>query len=155
MNNYAWTLIISWKRKFYWIKNILSVVIQNQKYLVVFHKHKINCLQVFYLISCVIFGLFIFFISLCKIEYFGTLTNISLNMFWNFLFIILSFKRFKNLVICFIFSLKEWETCAWLCFFWFSQRVFSLQHFWAWTFKLFLRVTKPKHCYKVFWHNNY
>ena len=36
--------------------------------------------------------------------------------------------------------LKEWETCVWLCFFWFSQRVFPLQHFWAWTSKLFLRV---------------
>ena len=49
MNNCAWTLIIWWKRKIficfikcYWIKNISSIVIQNKKYLVVFHKHKIN-----------------------------------------------------------------------------------------------------------------
>ena len=63
MNNYAWTLIIWWKRKLfiyfikcYWIKNLLSIVIQNKKYLAVFHKHKINSLHVYYLISCVIFG---------------------------------------------------------------------------------------------------
>ena len=36
-------------------------MIQN-KYLVVFHKHEINCMHVYYLISCVIFGLFILFL---------------------------------------------------------------------------------------------
>ena len=68
MNNYTWTLIIWWKRKIfiycikcYWIKNLLSIVIQNKKYLVVFHKHEINSLHVYYLISCVIIGLFFSF----------------------------------------------------------------------------------------------
>ena len=60
MNNYAWTLVIWWKRKTfiycikcYWIKNLLSMVIQNKKSLVVFHKHKINRLHVYYLINVV------------------------------------------------------------------------------------------------------
>ena len=75
MSNYAWTLIIWWKRKIfiyfikcYWIKNLLSIVIQNKKYLVVFHKHEINSLHVYYLISCVIFGLFIFFFFYAKLN---------------------------------------------------------------------------------------
>ena len=49
MNNYALTLVIWWKRKTfiycikcYWIKNLLSMVIKNKKFLVVFHKHEIN-----------------------------------------------------------------------------------------------------------------
>ena len=60
MNNYAWTLVIWWKRKTfiycikcYWIKNLLSMVIQNKKSLVVFHKHEINRLHVYYLINVV------------------------------------------------------------------------------------------------------
>ena len=68
MNNYGWTPIIWWKGnificfiKCYWIKNLLSIVIQNKKYLVVFNKHEINSLHVYYLISCVIFGLFFSF----------------------------------------------------------------------------------------------
>ena len=68
MNNCTWTLIIWRKRKTfiyfikcYWIKNLLPIVIQNKKYLVVFHKHESNSLCVYYLISYVIFGLFIFF----------------------------------------------------------------------------------------------
>ena len=91
------TLIIWWRRKiliyfikYYWIKNLLSIVIQNKKYLVVFYKHKINSLYVYYLISCVIFGLFVFF-SLCKIVHFSTLVTISFNMFWNFLSIVCVF----------------------------------------------------------------
>ena len=42
------------------IKNLLSIVVQNKKYLVVFRKHEINCLHVYYWISCVIFGLLIY-----------------------------------------------------------------------------------------------
>ena len=61
-------------------------------------------------------------------------------VFANFFRIFLSMKLF----------LKQWETCAWLCFFWFSQRVFSLQHFWAWTLKLFPRTTKLKRVNKSF-----
>ena len=56
MNNYSWALIIWWKKFFsiyfiknYWIKNLLSIVIRNKKYLVLFHKHKINSLHVYYL----------------------------------------------------------------------------------------------------------
>ena len=59
-------LIIWWKRqifvyfiKYYW--HLLDIVIQNKKYSVVFHKHGINSLHVYYLISCVIFGLFLSF----------------------------------------------------------------------------------------------
>ena len=44
-----WTLIIWWQRKIfiyfmkcYWIKNLLSIVIQTKKYLVVVHTHEIN-----------------------------------------------------------------------------------------------------------------
>ena len=70
INNYARTLIILWENFFfvkcYWIKDLLSTVIQNKKYLVVFHKHKINSLHVYYLISCVLFGLFIFFFLYAK-----------------------------------------------------------------------------------------
>ena len=60
MSNYAWILIIWWKRilficfiKWYWIKNILSIVIQNKKYLVEFNKHKISS----YLV-CLFFSFF-------------------------------------------------------------------------------------------------
>ena len=53
-------------------------MIQNKKYLVVFHKHKINSLldELWY----AWFGFFFFFGSLWKIEYFGTLVNISFNL---------------------------------------------------------------------------
>ena len=44
-------------------KNLLSIVIQNKEYLVVFHKHEINSLHVYYLVSYVLFGLFILFIK--------------------------------------------------------------------------------------------
>ena len=129
MNNYTWTLIIWWKRKIfiyfikcYWIKDLLSTVIQNKKYLVVFHKHKINSLHVYYLISCVIFGLFIFFLSLCKIEYFGTLANISFNMFWNFLSIICIFKNVK---LCFVSMKKKTEQFKPLHLFFLPDRQFN------------------------------
>ena len=74
-------------------------MIQNKKYLVAFYKHKIISLHVYYLINCVTFGLFIFFLSLCKIEYFDTLVNISFSLVF--------FKSFKNLVMCFVFSLED------------------------------------------------
>ena len=119
MHNYAWTLIIWWKRNIfiyfircYWIKNLLLIVIQN-KNIYLFHKHEINNLHVYYLISYVIFGLFIFFLSLCKIEYFGTAVNISFNTFWNFLSIFAFFKSLKNLVMFFIFSLKDIDEKHW------------------------------------------
>ena len=105
-------LIIWWKRKtfiyfikYYW--NLLYIVIQNKKYSIVFHKHGINSLHVYYLISCVMFALFILFLSLCKIEYFGTLVIISFNMFEIFFLWFAFFKSFKNLVMCFVFSLKD------------------------------------------------
>ena len=126
VNNYSWTIIIWWKRKrkvftyfmkCYWIKNILSTVIQNKKYLVAFHKHEINSLHVYYLISCVIFGLFFWvFFSFCKIEYFGTLVNISSNMFLSKKFsTICVFKSFKNLLMFFIFSLKDISSLTIVC----------------------------------------
>ena len=75
MSNYVWTLIIWWKRKIfvyflkgYWIKNLLSIVIQIKKYLVVFHMKEINSLPVYYLISCVIFALFIFSFFYAKLN---------------------------------------------------------------------------------------
>ena len=95
-----------------------------QKYLVVFHKHKI-------IYSYIYSYSYIYFLKV-KLERDLYLYNF---VFANFFCIFLSMKQF----------LKEWETCAWFCFFWFSQRVFSLQHFLAWTSKLFLRITKPKH----------
>ena len=86
--------------KCYWIKNLLSIVIQNKK-IFVFHEHKINSLHVYYLISCYIWFVYLFF--LCKIEHFGTLINISFNMFLKFFFQKFAFfKSFKNLVMCFV-----------------------------------------------------
>ena len=126
VNNYSWTIIIWWKRnrkvftyfmKRYWIKNILSTVIQNKKYLVAFHKHEINSLHVYCLISCVIFGLFVVvFFSFCKIEYFGTLVNISSNMFLSKKFsTICVFKSFKNLLMFFVISLKDIPSLTIVC----------------------------------------
>ena len=36
--------------------------------------------------SAVLYLMFVYFFSLCKIKYFGTLVNISFNMFWFFFF---------------------------------------------------------------------
>ena len=108
MNNYAWALFICWKTNIviyfircYWIKNLLSTVIQNKKYLVVFHKHEINSLHIYYLINCVIFGLV--FVSLCKIEYFGTLLNIYLRFEISFCY--LPFLKDLRTYWCFSYSL--------------------------------------------------
>ena len=118
-----------------------------KKYLVVFHLHKISCLQVYYLISCVIFGLFF---SLCKTKYFDTLVNISFIMFWNFLSVICVFlKALRTWCVSYFLSMSGRRVRDFV-FFWFSQRVFSLQHFWTWTSKSFLRVAKPKHVNKSF-----
>ena len=73
MNNYALTLLFDKQKKFNLFYKVLLnkksfIVIQNKKYLVVFHKHKINSLHVYYLISCVIFGLFIFFFLYAKLN---------------------------------------------------------------------------------------
>ena len=112
--------------KFYWWKSLLSIVIQKKKYLVVFHKY-----EIIYTYSCS----YIFFLKV-KLEQDHYLYNF---VFPNMFCIFLSMKLF----------LREWETCAWFFYFWCSQRVFSSQHFWAWTSKLFLRVKKPKHVLEV------
>ena len=113
MHNYAWTLIIWWKRKIfiyfmncYWIKNLLSTAIQNKKYLVVFDKHKNNSLHVYYLISCIIFGLFIFFIFFMQNWIVRYICKYFFQHVLKFLSIIYIFKSFKNFM-CFIFSLKD------------------------------------------------
>ena len=114
MNNYTWTLIIWWKRKIfiyfikcYWIKNLLSTVIQNKKYLVLFHKHEINILHVYYLSAVLdLVCLFLsFFMQNWIIWY--ICVNVSFNMFWNFLSKICVFKSFKNSVMFFVFALKD------------------------------------------------
>ena len=64
------------------MKNNLSTVIQNiwitvDKYFVVFHnKHEINSLHVYYFISCVIFGLFVFFFLHAKYKYLNIFLNV-------------------------------------------------------------------------------
>ena len=132
MSNYAWTLTISWKRKIfiyfikcYWMKNLISFAIQKKKYLVVFHKHEIIYT---YIYSCS----YIYFLKV-KLEQDLYLYNF---VFANIFCIYFNLKLF----------MKEWNTCAWFCYF---LLFFSSQHFWAWTSKLFLRVTKPKHVLKV------
>ena len=70
MNNYAWTLIIWWKRKIfiyfincYWIKNLLSIVIQSKNILLCFISTKLTaCMSstwsaVLYLV-CLFFSFF-------------------------------------------------------------------------------------------------
>ena len=62
------------KKKFHLFYKVLlnkkssSIMIQNKKYLLVFHKHKINNLHVYFLISCLVFTLFIFFFLYAKLN---------------------------------------------------------------------------------------
>ena len=119
-----------------------------KKYLVVFHLHKINCLHVYYW-SAVLYLVY-FFLSLCKTKYLGTLVNISFIMFWNFLSVICVFLKALRTWCVSYFLWMSGRLVRDFVFFWFSQRVFSLQHFWTWTSKLFLRVAKPKCVNKSF-----
>ena len=119
-----------------------------KKYLVVFHLHKINCLHVYYW-SAVLYLVY-FFLSLCKTKYFDTLVNISFIMFWNFLSVICVFLKALRTWCVSYFLWMSGRLVRDFVFFWFSQRVFSLQHFWTWTSKLFLRVAKPKCVNKSF-----
>ena len=91
-----------------------------------------------------------FFLSLCKTKYFGTLVNISFIMFWNFLSVICVFLKALRTWCVSYFLWMSGRLVRDFVFFWFSQRVFSLQHFWTWTSKLFLRVAKPKCVNKSF-----
>ena len=73
---------------------------KTKKYLVVLHDHKINSLHVYYLISCLIFGLFYFFLSLCKIEYFGTVANSSYMFCYSLSIISVFLKEGKKAFTC-------------------------------------------------------
>ena len=93
---------------------------KTKKHLVVLHKDEINCLHVYYLISLLyLVCLFSFFMQNWILQYtckyfFHHVLNF---FFYNLIFL-------KALVMCFAFSLKEWETCPWFCFFWFFWKFF-------------------------------
>ena len=168
INNYAWTLIIWWKRKIfiysvkcYWIKNRKRKALdisQNFFFLdQILSCDKIDMVE----IKCNFIYTYPFstaFSILKKFWELGCLKNYKImwREYYSYIYL-LKIKLQWNLYLYNLFlPISFAYFWAWN-YFWKSGRlvldivfsdflrVFSLQYFWAWTSKLFLRVTKPKH----------
>ena len=113
MNNYAWTLIIWWKRKIfiyfincYWIKNLLSIVIQSKNILLCFISTKLTaCMSSTW--SAVLYLVCLFFSFLMQNWVLRYTCKYFFQHVLNFFSIVCIFKSFKNVVMCFVFSYKK------------------------------------------------